>query len=103
MQRLLNPGLGGDRRDAVVLVRRLLHLVHRGMVIAVAVPKTISKHLRDADFLGPLNALRLITAELIQGEVTTLSFQPVIREDLLHFFTVRENLEFASVQPIRRA
>src|SRR5262249_4049906 len=76
---------------------RPLHLVERRIVTSVTFAQGCGDHLGDADIFGPLDALFLGLPELAHAEVRTLSFQPMIGQDLLDFTAVCQRFEVASV------
>ena len=98
VQPLLNACLRSNRRNLVVFVGRPFHIVHRRVVPRA---ERSGDHLRDADVFRPRDALGLPLAQLSHAEVTALTLQSVIGEDLLHLLAVGERRELGV--PERRA
>ena len=79
--------------ETLRLVTLMLHYLHEVPFYA----SLFRRHLHDADFFRPLDALLLAAAQLAHGEVRTLGFQAMIGQNLLHFFPVREGGKFGAV------
>jgi hypothetical protein len=94
---LLHASLLGHICDLVVFVGCLFHLVERRVAPPVSVSQACRNHLRDADFLGPFDALVLAVSHLAHREVRALAFQAIIYQNPSHFFSVRQGREFSAV------
>ena len=97
MQTLLQAGFGGHLGDLIVFVGCLFNLVHGWMVAAVAIGQRCGNYLGDADSFCPVDALLLVLSKLTHGEMRTLRFEAVIRQNFVHLFGICQRGELGPV------